>query len=69
MTDTIKNKEIMKKIAKILKELDASDSALKQIVLNLLQETLFEQSTGRNVDVKTKLYNWIDAEITFRHKK
>jgi hypothetical protein len=63
-----KNTDVMHQIETMLHTLKESDYQQYTIIRSLLQEVFVEYSTGKSRNIERKLYDLIDAEVTFKLK-
>ena len=62
---TLKNKDVLNRIEEMLDDLKASDKQQFKIVIQLLDEVFKEFNSKRPRNVDKKLYDLIDAEVTY----
>jgi len=64
----VKNLEVLKQIEVMLADLKNKDKRTYDIVLDLLKLVFIEFNTGKNQQIEKKLYDMIDAEVTYKLK-
>jgi hypothetical protein len=57
------NKDVMKQIEALLKEVQEVDAVQHRLMVGLLAEVYVEFNTGKNGAVEQKLYKLIDLEV------
>lgn len=65
----VKNSDVMHQIELMLKNIKENDSQQYKIIKSLLQEVYLEYNSGRSRNVERKLYDMIDAEVSFKIQK
>jgi len=65
----MQNVDVMAQIKLMLNALKDKDDGQREIILDLLKEVFLEYNAGTNRNIEKKLYDMIEAEITFQTKK
>jgi hypothetical protein len=65
----VKNADVMQQIEIMLQNIKEKDSQQYKIIKSLLQEVYLEYNSGRGRNIERKLYDLIDAEISFKIQK
>ena len=65
----IKNADVMHQIELMLQNIKEKDNQVYKIIKSLLQEVFYEYNSGRGRNVERKLYDLIDAEVSFKIQK
>ena len=65
----MKNPEVMKQLEQMLRQISDVDDQQHSIILRLLNEVFLEFNSGIKRKVDLKLWEYIDAEIKFSHRK
>ena len=63
MSDSIKNKEVLKQITSLLDNVGEEDNFLKKLVLDVLNLSFIENNSGAKQHIDKKIDDWIDAEV------
>jgi hypothetical protein len=65
----VKNADVMQQIEIMLQSIKEKDSQQYKIIKSLLQEVYLEYNSGRGRNVERKLYDLIDAEVSYKIQK
>ena len=65
----IKNADVMHQIELMLQSIKEKDAQVYKIIRTLLQEVFFEYNSGRGRGIERKLYDMIDAEVSYKIQK
>lgn len=65
----VKNADVMQQIEVMLKNIKEKDSQQYKIIKALLQEVYLEYNSGRQRNIERKLYDLIDAEVSYKIQK
>lgn len=65
----VKNADVMHQIELMLHNIKEKDTQQYKIIKSLLEEVYLEYNSGRSRNVERKLYDMIDAEVSYKIQK
>ena len=63
-----KDNDALKQIKSLLSELEKDDKVQYEMLLTILQEVYMEYNSGQKRNIEKKLYDIIDAAVSFKIK-
>ncbi len=64
-----KDNDALKQIKSLLSELEKEDKVQYEMLLTILQEVYMEYNSGQKRNIEKKLYDIVDAAVSFKIKK
>lgn len=62
----VQDKAMLKQVKEMLDELKSTNKEQYEIIVELLLMVYREYNSGQKINIEKKLYDMIDAEITYR---